>query len=122
MTAAARPGPAATFIPARKMGCLILKSLVRGVEIVAMIAAEGSRSRRRLLGWTEPGTISPIKWGRGGQIVHPDARPEQGPWLTRDKDYSTDSLKAEIPRRIPRIYVHDISIVGMPLGYPFERQ
>lgn len=39
MTAAARPGPAATFIPARKMGCLILKSFVRGVVIVVIFAS-----------------------------------------------------------------------------------
>ena len=36
VTAAARPGPAATFIPARKIGCFILKSLVRGVVIVVI--------------------------------------------------------------------------------------
>jgi len=42
VTAAARPGPAATFIPARKMGCLILNSFVRGVLMVAMFAVEVS--------------------------------------------------------------------------------
>jgi len=36
VTAAARPGPAATFIPAKKIGCLILNSFVRGVTIVAI--------------------------------------------------------------------------------------
>ena len=40
VTAAASPGPAATFIPARKIGCLTPKSLVRGVVIVVMFAEE----------------------------------------------------------------------------------
>jgi hypothetical protein len=40
VTAAAKPGPAATFIPARKMGCLILKSFVRGVVIVVIFDSE----------------------------------------------------------------------------------
>jgi len=39
VTAAARPGPAATFIPARKMGCLILNSFVRGVVMVVISAS-----------------------------------------------------------------------------------
>ena len=69
MTAAASPGPAATFIPARKMGCLILKSLVRGVLIVVILIQVSCLSFFRYTcpvlssrGWCVDGLF---KWGKG---------------------------------------------------------
>jgi hypothetical protein len=66
--------------------------------MAAMFAAEVSRHGRRLPG---SGAASLersrlLKVGKGRTDCFPSHPPEQGPDLTRDRDYSTSSLKSEM--------------------------